>query len=964
MKRNVLSFLVLISICGLFTPTHVQGQTMMPLPAHSSIYSGSARGYWFTAPTDFLITGLRVASTAGSGTQNIQVVKFSSAPNTGCCTGPTFTTEFFVFGAPNGVIQNTSILVTAGEFIGILGTAGTSNSYTASAAHTSTILGQPVNLYRMGLQANQTATPVSGTSLWGQLTNGNLSRVEMYYAPPSTAPNDAGITAIDSPAAFCDGPQNIVATVSNHGINQINGVTINWTFNGVLQTPVSHTGLLDTLGGTGSKTAQVVLGNKVFVANQTDEIVAWTSMPNGVVDTATKNDTAMASVQPALSGVFTIDPSGSGATNYLTFTDAIDDLNTYGICSPITFNVKDGVYAEQISIGDVDGTSATNTITFQADPTNTGPVELSYFGSSTDNYIIGFNGASYVTFDGINGTSTGSYSTVVRFEGSANHNTVKNGVFTGQAASSTSTNYAIVYANDGVGTSDNTIMNNELVNGSYGIYYRGASTSSLVPGVVVEGNTITDPYYYGMYFYYTEGAKVKDNVIESSSVYGSGRGINFYYGDNGFEITGNVIKSPGNWPLYGMYVYYCDGTATERNLLANNMVHVGESSSASLYYGLYVYYNTFTDVLYNNVAVEGTSTSGRAIYPYNGGNNTCYNNNFLNYGNGYAVYALSGYFDMDHNNLATAGANLGYYSATASDLTAWQGLGVGANSINVDSIFTNLDSLRTCSDSLYAKGKVVDVTVDVDGDPRSATAPNIGADEYIANAEDFTIGDTLNFCGGSSIEIGRRMNDATFTWSTGETTPTITVTTAGTYSVIIDGACATGMTDEVLVYDRNPIGDFNIEDGLFIRAFENTSVNGVSYLWDFGDGSTSTTENPWHQYAENGQYTVSLTIMNECDTIVITKVVSITVGINEISFNDGIMMYPNPAKEVLNIDLTELEHQTVQVQLFNLTGQLQLDHQLTGAGIRTIDITGLTKGIYLVKVTAEDRITTQQLVVQ
>jgi PKD repeat protein len=36
----------------------------------------------------------------------------------------------------------------------------------------------------------------------------------------------------------------------------------------------------------------------------------------------------------------------------------------------------------------------------------------------------------------------------------------------------------------------------------------------------------------------------------------------------------------------------------------------------------------------------------------------------------------------------------------------------------------------------------------------------------------------------------------------------------------------------------------------------------VAWLWDFGDGTTSTEQNPTHRYAENGRYTVKLTVMD------------------------------------------------------------------------------------------------------
>jgi plastocyanin len=46
-------------------------------------------------------------------------------------------------------------------------------------------------------------------------------------------------------------------------------------------------------------------------------------------------------------------------------------------------------------------------------------------------------------------------------------------------------------------------------------------------------------------------------------------------------------------------------------------------------------------------------------------------------------------------------------------------------------------------------------------------------------------------------------------------------------------------------------------------SFTNTSQNGRQYQWDFGDGSMSTEENPTHEFAENGTYTVCLTVEDD-----------------------------------------------------------------------------------------------------
>jgi len=47
-------------------------------------------------------------------------------------------------------------------------------------------------------------------------------------------------------------------------------------------------------------------------------------------------------------------------------------------------------------------------------------------------------------------------------------------------------------------------------------------------------------------------------------------------------------------------------------------------------------------------------------------------------------------------------------------------------------------------------------------------------------------------------------------------------------------------------------------------AFTDASTNTNSWMWDFGDGNTSTMQNPTHTYATTGTYTVCLTASSNC----------------------------------------------------------------------------------------------------
>lgn len=68
-------------------------------------------------------------------------------------------------------------------------------------------------------------------------------------------------------------------------------------------------------------------------------------------------------------------------------------------------------------------------------------------------------------------------------------------------------------------------------------------------------------------------------------------------------------------------------------------------------------------------------------------------------------------------------------------------------------------------------------------------------------------------------------------------------------------------------------------------AFLNQSVNADQYLWDFGDGTTSTGENPVHTFLETGSYSITLTATNS------------STGQSD-SFSSTLVVFPNPTVDI------------------------------------------------------------------
>ncbi len=102
--------------------------------------------------------------------------------------------------------------------------------------------------------------------------------------------------------------------------------------------------------------------------------------------------------------------------------------------------------------------------------------------------------------------------------------------------------------------------------------------------------------------------------------------------------------------------------------------------------------------------------------------------------------------------------------------------------------------------------------------------------------------------------------------------------------------------DSVTAYSLQQIGSSTVLDSLAVWnifnadltfnqlgdsvSFTNLSSNYESVVWDFGDGQTSTDENPTHTYAQNGTYTVILTAITNAACLQDSQTVSITVNIS------------------------------------------------------------------------------------
>lgn len=126
---------------------------------------------------------------------------------------------------------------------------------------------------------------------------------------------DAGVSALLAPLGiYCSSIKMVQVNVHNFGMVNINNVQLNWTLNGVLQTPVTYTGNILPNGN-----ASVNLGDGLFLPSTPVTIKAWTTIPNGQNDGVPTNDTLTITTQSSTSVPVNIGPDDSICTgNTLT----------------------------------------------------------------------------------------------------------------------------------------------------------------------------------------------------------------------------------------------------------------------------------------------------------------------------------------------------------------------------------------------------------------------------------------------------------------------------------------------------------------------------------------------------------------------------------------------------------------------------------------------------------------------
>lgn len=139
---------------------------------------------------------------------------------------------------------------------------------------------------------------------------------------------------------------------------------------------------------------------------------------------------------------------------------------------------------------------------------------------------------------------------------------------------------------------------------------------------------------------------------------------------------------------------------------------------------------------------------------------------------------------------------------------------------------------------------------------------------------------------------------------------------------------------------------------------DQTTGNPIAWSWNFGDGVTSSMQNPTHSYVTNGSYTVTLIVQfcdNSYDTMTFVLVVG-TNGLNEIALNNSTLsVFPVPTTDQLHITSKD-GWSNATIQVLDVSGRMILNQVYSGVlneGV-VLNLEGITSGNYILGITFED----------
>lgn len=332
-----------------------------------------------------------------------------------------------------------------------------------------------------------------------------------------------------------------------------------------------------------------------------------------------------------LNGEYTI---GAGGT-FKSVNAAIQSLQSNGVSGPVWLTIESGKYNEKINIGAIKGISALNTVTFESKTGSNSDVIIKAPNEGAA-YILGLNGASFLTFENITFENSASvYGNVVLIGGNASYINFKSCALNGVEGARTGANNAVVYTTPAGSKSNISFDDTEFNNGSFGIYKKSETASSKT---LISGCLFFNQYEAGMSLDNEDAPIISNNVVSTTNNFENYKGIALTACNNNTIISNNIVNAVNG--RYGIFLNDCIGLENAYANIDGNSISVGGKNAI---YGIAINGESDNQLINFNrikLTIDKKQASNQAYYlnKSNGKNLNLTNNLFydLNTG-GYTI---------------------------------------------------------------------------------------------------------------------------------------------------------------------------------------------------------------------------------------------------------------------------------------------------------------------------------------
>lgn len=245
--------------------------------------------------------------------------------------------------------------------------------------------------------------------------------------------------------------------------------------------------------------------------------------------------------------------------------------------------------------------------------------------------------------------------------------------------------------------------------------------------------------------------------------------------------------------------------------------------------------------------------------------------------------------------------------------------------------------------------------------------------EFIPVTAEFN-SNTTEICQNEDLTFTDESVNATdWDWDFGDGASPATANTAGpheisystsglkTISLTINGSLTETKENYIEVL-TNPVAGFEFSGMDLSVDFSNNSTDAETYLWDFGDGNTSTEENPSHTYSNGGSYMVVLQAINSICTNDITYDVEVPiVGLYEQQLANVFNIFPNPNNGFFNVELNN-QVEVIEILILDMSGRRTAFNHSQNQSVITIDLEENNAGIYFLQIITDTNIFSKKFV--